>query len=197
MSYIKKLFRNFWALSIFCIVLGIALIMKPAFFTLLAGRIIGACLLTYGIVLVGRYMSKNNGEFSGDLAAGIIWTIIGVMILVQPFFISKIITIVFGIYMLISGIIKINENISIKNAGYSGWELGLILAILTTCMGGILLLNPLSLVGMSMFVVGIALLVAGVSNILGFLFVKKKMKNVNVSVGKSSNNEENQDFIDI
>lgn len=197
MSYIKKLFRNFWALSIFCIVLGIALIMKPAFFTLLAGRIIGACLLTYGIVLVGRYMSKNNGEFSGDLAAGIIWTIIGVMILVQPFFISKIITIVFGIYMLISGIIKINENIGIKNAGYSGWELGLILAILTTCMGGILLLNPLSLVGMSMFVVGIVLLVAGVSNILGFLFVKKKMKNVNVSVGKSSNNEENQDFIDI
>ena len=33
MEYIKKVFRSYWILSIFCVVLGIALIIDPNFFT--------------------------------------------------------------------------------------------------------------------------------------------------------------------
>ena len=37
MEYIKKVFRSYWILSIFCVVLGIALIIDPNFFTAAIG----------------------------------------------------------------------------------------------------------------------------------------------------------------
>ena len=50
MEYIKKVFRSYWVLSIFCVVLGIALIIDPNFFTDAIGYVIGGLFTAFGAV---------------------------------------------------------------------------------------------------------------------------------------------------
>ena len=56
MKIVKSLFKNFWILSVFCIVLGIALILDPGFFSDTIGYIIAGLLVCYGAVMLIIYL---------------------------------------------------------------------------------------------------------------------------------------------
>ena len=75
MEYLKKLFRNYWVLSIFCIVLGIALIIKPGFFTDAICYVIGGLFAAFGAADLIRYFAKDRADaaYSSGLVRGIIF----------------------------------------------------------------------------------------------------------------------------
>lgn len=175
MDYIKKVFKNFWLLSIFCIVIGLALIVDPGFFTDTIGRVIGGLFAAYGIVdLIGYFVSDDR--FATGLVKGILMTAAGVFILIRPDFIPKVLAIICGLYMTISGIINIEDSINLKKIGVKSWKSGLIPAIITTAAGIMLLINPMLLPNLTMVVLGIALLISGISNIWGCGMAGKKLK---------------------
>ena len=60
MEYIKKVFRNYWVLSVFCVVLGIALIINPQFFTNAIGYVVGGLFAGYGVIELIKYFAKAN-----------------------------------------------------------------------------------------------------------------------------------------
>lgn len=169
METLKKAMRNYLLLSAFCVVMGIALILKPAFFTRAVGFVVGGLMTVYGAVSLVRYFiraKKDPGNAAG-LVSGVIFVISGVFIMVRPDFIPKVIALIFGCYMLISGIFNIQESLYIKGRGDAKWLRAFLPALLTALIGILLLINPLVLADVTLRVLGVCLLAAGIMNISG------------------------------
>lgn len=198
MEYLKKLFRNYWVLSIFCIVLGIALIIKPGFFTDAICYVIGGLFTAFGAVDLIRYFAKGREDaaYSSGLVRGIILAAIGIFIIARPDFIPKVIAIFCGLYMLISGIVNIQDSLNLRRAGVLQWKTSLVPAVITTAVGVVLLFNPLLLGDAAMIVLGIALLISGITNLFGCTSAMSKMKKVDKLVKKELKHKKD-DFIDI
>lgn len=198
MEYLKKLFRNYWVLSIFCIVLGIALIIKPGFFTDAICYVIGGLFAAFGAADLIRYFAKDRADaaYSSGLVRGIIFAAIGIFIIARPDFIPKVIAIFCGLYMLISGIVNIQDSLNLRRAGVLQWKTSLVPAVITTTVGVVLLFNPLLLGDAAMIVLGAALLISGITNLFGCASAMSKMKKVDKLVKKELKHKKD-DFIDI
>lgn len=200
MEFIKKMFRSYWVLSLFCVVLGVALIVDPGFFTKAICYVIGGLFLVFGAEELVRYFlkGKENPVYSSCLVRGIILAAIGVFIIARPNFIPSVIAIVFGIYMLISGIVNIQDSLNLKRAGVVEWKVSCIPAVITTAVGVVLLFNPLMLTDAAMMILGIALLISGVSNLFGCFAAGSKLKQLNKMIKRDFKDRPDKDhYIDI
>lgn len=200
MEFIKKMFRSYWVLSLFCVVLGVALIVDPGFFTKAICYVIGGLFLVFGAEELVRYFlkGKENPVYSSCLVRGIILAAIGVFIIARPNFIPSVIAIVFGIYMLISGIVNIQDSLNLKRAGVVEWKVSCIPAVITTAVGVVLLFNPLMLTDAAMMILGIALLISGVSNLFGCFTAGSKLKQLNKMIKRDFKDRPDKDhYIDI
>ena len=194
-EYLKKAFRNFWLLSVFCIVIGVALIVSPHFFTSAIGYAVGGFLGIYGIMKIITYFVRNE-EFSTNLVTGIILTASGIFLVARPDFIPKTIALIFGIYMIFSGIVRIQDSLNLKNSGIANWQASCIPAVLTTLLGIVLVFNPLAPVNIAFMILGIALVVSGISNIISCAGAENKMKRFEKNI-RNNKKHNDDDYIDI
>lgn len=202
LDHIKKLFRNYWVLSVFCIVLGVALIAKPDFFTNAIGYVVGGLLAAYGAVELVRYFLKSREDpmYATGLVAGVVLCTAGVFIMAKPDFIPKIIALTFGLYMLISGIVNLQDSLNIKSATGDKWQFSTISAVITIVIGIALVVNPLLLTDAALTILGISLLVSGISNISGCFSAGRVLKNMRPTTGelvRPRKKEEFDDYIDM
>ena len=194
-EYIKKAFRNYWLLSVFCVVVGIALIVNPQFFTSAIGYAVGGFFGIYGILKIVTYFVKKE-EYSTNLVTGIILTAAGIFLIFRPDFIPKTIAVIFGRYMIFSGIVSIQDSLNLKNSGIDNWQVSCISAVVTTIVGIILVFNPLAPVNIAFMLLGICLVVSGVSNIIGCSTAGSKLRKFEKDI-KNDKKHNNDDFIDI
>ena len=202
---LSKLFRNYWILSVFCMVLGAALIADPHFFTKSISWVIGGLFAAYGIVFLIKYFINSAQEnFGADLVKGVILIAIGVFIIVRWEFIPNVIAIFTGFYMLISSVISLQSNLRVKKAGIDGWQTGALFSALTLAAGCVLIFNPLMGVSFAMTVLGVALLVSGIANVISCFGASRRLNKIMKS-GKSgeivvygeNRRSNDDDFIDI
>ena len=116
MNKMKKVLGNFTVLSLFCIVMGVALIIRPDLFTRVVGLVIGGIITTMGAVALMRYFirTKTDPDNASGLVSGVVLIVAGVFVMVRPDFIPKVIAFVFGAYMLISGITNIQGAMNLR-----------------------------------------------------------------------------------
>lgn len=199
MSMLKKLFRNYMLLSSICIILGIALIVDPGFFTHAISYTIGGLSIGVGVVNILRFVTKGEEreQFTSSLFRGIVLCVIGIFLIAKPDFIFNVISFAFGFYMLFSGIVSITDSVDIKNGG-GNWVPSLVLSLLTSVLGMVILLNPLAPVNLAVRLLGIALLVSGVTNLMSSLSGNYQLKSIEKQVKKSAKSiTDKDDYIDI
>lgn len=195
MKALKKAMSNYWAVSLFCVIVGIALIYDPSFFTRMMGLFVGGLIALYGAFsLIGYFIRhKTDPEKASGLITGVIFVTAGVFIMVRPDFIPKVIAVIIGIYMVISGVVNIQDSLEIRGMGDQNWLSSFIPALVTGLMGVSLLINPLLLTDVTLRVLGVCLLVAGVMNIGGSLSVGRSV----FDRPSKKNKKSSSDFIDI
>ena len=196
MNKLKKVLGNFTVLSVFCIVMGIALIIRPDLFTRVVGLVIGGIITTMGAVALLRYLirTRTDPDNASGLVSGVVLIIAGVFVMVRPDFIPKVIAFVFGAYMLISGITNIQGAFALKKNNSTRWTKALVIAGLTTLAGMMLVINPILLADVTARLMGVCLLISGLSNIGGTLLTGRNKKNPNI---RFDNRDNGQNFIDI
>lgn len=203
MQTVKNIFKNFWILSVFCIVLGVALIADPGFFSKTIGYIIAGLLTCYGVVMLIIYFTKSSEGFfenGAKLVGGLLLCAAGVFVFIQPDIISKVVAIVSGMYMLINGIVNLQGTLKMRKAGYPDWKTTGIPALITLCVGILLVLNPMMSFGFAMRLLGICLFVAGLINLIDCAIISHRLGKISRSDSTElalRNGSDSTDIIDI
>lgn len=196
MNKMKKILGNFTVLSLFCIVMGVALIIRPDLFTRVVGLIVGGIITTMGAVALMRYFirTKTDPDNASGLVSGVVLIVAGVFVMVRPDFIPKVIAFVFGAYMLISGITNIQGAMNLRKNSSTRWTKAMVSAVLTTLAGLLLVINPIIAVDFAFRLMGVCLLISGLSNITGTLLTGGNKQEPDI---RFDNRDNGQRFIDI
>ncbi len=170
-----KLFRTakygYILISVLLCLTGVMLAAVPDFSISLLCRISGLLLILFGIVKIIGYFSKDLYclVFQHDLAVGILMIALGVILIVRFKTMTNVICVFMGIYVLIDALLKIQISIDARAFGIFKWWLLLAVATGTGIVGFLLVLRPSESASVIMRILGIALLMEGVLNLVAIL----------------------------
>ena len=172
---IKAAKTGYIIISILLSVLGIVLIAVPDFSVTLLCVLGGGIMMLFGLVKIIGYCSKDlyRLAFQFDLAFGILFVVLGFILIIRTDAMVNLICIVMGICVLADALLKIQISIDSKTFGIQKWWLILAMAILTGVAGFLLVFRPSESIQIIMILFGIALITEGVLNLITILIAVK------------------------
>ena len=131
--------------------------------------------MLFGLVKIIGYCSKDlyRLAFQFDLAFGILFMALGIILIIRTDVMVNLICIVMGICVLADALLKIQISIDSKTFGIQKWWLILAMAILTGVAGFLLVFRPSESIQIIMILFGIALITEGVLNLITILIAVK------------------------
>ncbi len=166
-------------ISVILGLLGVFLIRQPDVSTAAVGTAAGVLLVTFGIVKLIGYFSRDlyRLAFQFDLACGILLVILGIVLLTKPQDLLHFLCIVTGLYVTADGLMKLQTAHDAHRFGLHSWWVILSAALLTAAAGIVLLVRPAQSVRIIMQIFGIVLLAEGLLNLLTVLMTVKIVRN--------------------
>lgn len=129
--------------SIIIFIMGLIFLFNPTIATRTVEVITSIILMVLGIGAIFNYFSKATLKiFNFNLAYGIASIVLGVLIVFNPFALTNIITIIFGAWLFVSGLIKINYGLNFKKVNEESWLLTFVIGLLTSLFGVVVIINP-------------------------------------------------------
>lgn len=167
--------------------LGILFFLFPDKMQNIIMILIGAAALITGIFKIFSGFRKPSEDRSklGDYAAGVIGLVIGILVLVCQKKLLSILPVVFGVFLLISSIIKIIDSVEMRKVSADKWWFSLIMACISAAFGFILIARPAFVVDLSVRLIGIFLVIDGIMNLISSTAVGYQYRNVRKSVSKT------------
>lgn len=172
---IKAAKTGYIIISILLCVLGIVLIAVPDFSVTLLCVLGGGIMMLFGLVKIIGYCSKDlyRLAFQFDLAFGILFVVLGFILIIRTDAMVNLICIVMGICVLADALLKIQISIDSRAFGIKKWWLILAMAILTGVAGFLLIFRPSENIQIIMILFGIVLITEGVLNLITILIAVK------------------------
>ena len=131
--------------------------------------------MLFGLVKIIGYCSKDlyRLAFQFDLAFGILFMALGIILIIRTDVMVNLICIVMGICVLADALLKIQISIDSKTFGIQKWWLILAMAILTGVAGFLLVFRPSESIQVIVILLGISLITEGVLNLITILTAVK------------------------
>lgn len=165
MEEIKKFFKKCkWdsiIISILSVVLGILCIVMPNRSADVLTIVFGCSLIAIGITLFVRFISFDI--IIGDRISmfAILMIILGIFCLIYPNTIQGILTVLFGLYIVVDSASTLNDSIYCSRAKTSGWLVLFILSLLSIVLGVAVMFSNFETV---MIFAGVALIIEGIEH---------------------------------
>ncbi len=184
---LKSTYRISIIESAFFIAIGALLFLNPGGFVEIVSYLIGAFALTYGIINIVKYLrNKEMGMAKFFLTLGIILSVIGLFLILNPTFIGAIIPTVIGVCLIINGIEKLMYLKYLQEKGSEGYMIALISGIVVLVVGIYLLFNPFASTLIVTQIIGVIIIVYSVMDLIEKMrfrgFVKGTQKQIDKAV---------------
>lgn len=149
------------------ILLGIVLMIWPTMSTDIFCLVVGVGALVFGIFYLIRYWQncREGFTFRLELVLAVVLAALGIFCLVTPRTLLSILPFFLGVVLLIDGVGKIPRALEMKELGFPRWWVELLFAVLTVALGLVLVINPFSLVRVSVIFFGASLAISGVTDL--------------------------------
>lgn len=149
--------------SILSILLGIAFIVVPQDSADALCLISGIVLIFAGVIAIASFISY--GYFFGGyfFVLGISLILSGIFCLINPWMVKGVLTVIFGIFIIINGSSSIADSIDCARAKVSGWPLMFLMGILTIILGSVVMFGTFDTI---MMFAGFSLIFNGIWNIV-------------------------------
>lgn len=167
-NFFKTFRENLLLSGIGYSILGVLILIKPEPFFNIIVYIFAAFFGVMGIInLINNQRAKKRGYSSSQLTTGILLLVAALLILIFAKGIVSIIPFFLGLFILISGITQLMQELQLKKDGVArtGW---FIFSILMIIAGALLLFNPFRSVLLVFQIFGGLLVVLGVSRLIDF-----------------------------
>ena len=131
--------------SVAFLLLGIILVNHPDNTIKFVSYILGSLFIVFGLARIKSYFSSPKEDFlyyDYNLTIGSLCTIIGLVILVFGNALASIIGFIFGIWIVLSAINKINLSFKIKKAGVKYWYVSVLISLLVLIAGLYIVFSP-------------------------------------------------------
>lgn len=180
-KYLEEQFNKYMLVnllvSILIIILGLILFINPSIAIKTVSWLIGLVFLLVGSLSIYSYMKKDRiNLFTFNLIYGVISIVVGLLVILNPFAIANILTISLGIWLIISGGLKVNYGVRLKNIKEQSWALTLFVGVISMLFGLMVILNPFSKL-VIVEVIGLFLIVYGIIDLTDIILLKKRAKN--------------------
>lgn len=177
-KYFDKNLRLNWpemAVGLAVSILGLVLIICPGLASSVVFNAVGGIGIIIGLVCLIRYYSLDSraAMSSNGMFFGLLWLVGGILVIALKGFLLSLLPIFFGIVLLIGGIGKLQYTANFKRMGVARWYFELVCAALSVGFGVIILLNPFNTALLLMRIIGIALLIEGVQDLISHYAYKK------------------------
>lgn len=147
-------------------VLGIILLIWPAASLIIMAKCVGALVAIGGLAAAYQfYKDHDSPAKSLLLVMAAVMIICGAVIFLHPEELVKLIPMIMGILVLISGLINLGETFTLSKKRYSRWWLSLIIAVITIGAGLFLITRAFSLAALITRIAGGILLFDGLSDL--------------------------------
>lgn len=190
MGEIKKFFTKLkWEkliAAIAAIVLGIVFVVNPDGAGDAVCKIAGIAMIVLSVALLTRYF-LSKWLFPENLVFSAALLLLGIFFIAKSGTVLTVIGLLFGIFIVIDGASKFCDGLDAMKAKAQGWWIWFVLALLTVVLGILVMFGEGESV---MLLLGISLLIDGVSDVVTTLWlsagvrkVKREIKNAEKDFG--------------
>lgn len=176
MDFVKKMLTGAWISAILYVVFGLLFILLPG---LTMRTICYLLALALGIVgiwnIAGFFRASATQNSSNGLARGIILLLCALFLMLKSELVISIIPVVLGFGVVVSGVMKLQNAVSLYKIKSKSWIAVLVTALLCLILGVVLIENPFTAASTLMIFIGIGLLFSGLTD-LGILFSGTRRK---------------------
>ncbi len=163
---------------IFEILVGILLLINPVGFTSFIIVVFGVVLAAMGVLSLGKYFRSDAEKASQEsgLAKGLIFAIFGLFCAFKSewFIITfPLLTVLYGILALISGISKVQWAVDMLRAKHKYWYVEVIGAALTLIFAVLILTNPFATTAVLWTFIGITMIIEAIVDVAAYIVGRK------------------------
>ncbi len=173
-EFLKKLKSRYLMEAVISILAGLVFAILPDWSVSVLGYLVGAVLLTYGVVLL------INGAMTSQtpiLTLAVILIVVGV---VAFFFTQQLLDIlfwIFGIFIAVRAAFYLKKSLDLKEIGERHWWVHFILACVLLLVGFYVMFDPFQFRRAVVIVMGISLIVDGIEGIVVYCRLHAAVKN--------------------
>lgn len=147
------------------IAVGAVMLFIPDKFLAVVCYVIGALLIAYGII--GMLMCwKDRTIRIVKIFIGILAIAVGIFVIAQPKAFSAVLPIIFGLILLLDGVLNLRHGIGLKKFGDPGYLTVIIIGVITVLFSAVILMHPYGTARFTLRLIGIALIYSGISDFL-------------------------------
>lgn len=124
--------------------IGLILLIIPSDTTnKVVGILAGCSFLVTGASAIYKYLHRDGAKlYSFNLIFGILYALLGFVIIVYPFSVVSFVTISLGIYLIICGGMKVNYAFWLKKGSEASWLITLVTGIMLIIFAILVMFNP-------------------------------------------------------
>ena len=198
----EKIIKSIVKSSIFTsgilILLGLLLFIKSDDTIVAISYLVGGAIIILGILAFINFFKKSDFVSSFDIIYGMITVVFGIFILSNPKMVATIIPFIIGGWVLIKSSFKIAYAIELKNMENVIWKNVLVTSIISALVGVIMIFNPFKTSVVVFKIIGAAIIVYAILDIISTIQLKKNVDEFSEKVGNSSmiSDEEDTTIVD-
>ncbi len=168
----KKLKPTAAFYGLICVIIGIIDLVNPEKMLNIIAYALGISAIVCGLVFIIVYMARdvkynlNNNDF----LSGIIAVVVGIVILIKWQQFMELLPIVLGVLIIVSGCIKLQDAIDLKKLDHPAFLMMLIMALVFILFGAILVANPFKSEILLMRIIGVTLIITGMTDLFTSVF---------------------------
>lgn len=166
------------------VLLGIILLVFPEASIKYISIAFGAALIFLGVCGIAQYFSKKSSSLI--LVMGVIVLVCGIIVCVKYRTIISIVELLFGIFLLCSGIVNFVTSLQSSVRKTSSWWVTLILSVVSMAFGIISVIRPFAVSTTLVRFIGAGLLVYAVLDLIAYIRFKKITRAVEDAVNRNS-----------
>lgn len=154
---------------------GIILLVRPELTLEIITKALGGVLIIVGVLFVLGFIIRRTPNLdSNSLVTGSIAIAAGVYIFMKSADFVKLVPMMLGIGVIISGIFKVQRALELAKMHYRSWVWLIIVALVNIMAGLIIVLNPAVIANLIMKLIGACLVFSGALDIITTFFISHR-----------------------
>ncbi len=188
MEQLKKIHWEMFLTSVICIILGGVLIFFPQAVNEMIAYVLAAAMFVFSVIELYNYFRKDVkvNFYRNDLVFAVVALVIGIIMLAERDAVIKLIPVILGALIIISGVKKLQNGLDLIRLHMDGWKSLLVLSAINIIFGVIMVVCSLQTAKVITVLIGVGLVFSGATDLFSQIWVSKNAKKYGIGNSDST-----------